>query len=67
MKERDPICGRSVPVPATERAEYRARTYHFCSAACRERFLAQAERFRVAELARAGALFERPKTSFGLA
>lgn len=37
----DPICGMTVAVAgARHRAEYMGRTYYFCRAGCRERFLA---------------------------
>jgi xanthine dehydrogenase accessory factor len=38
---RDPVCGMTVPIsPASHRAAHGGREYYFCSAACRERFLA---------------------------
>src|SRR4051812_5682144 len=38
---RDPVCGMSVdPHTAEHRAEYEGRPYYFCSARCREKFLA---------------------------
>jgi xanthine dehydrogenase accessory factor len=41
----DPICGMTVAVAAAKHtAEHRGRTYYFCCAGCREKFLAQAER-----------------------
>jgi Cu+-exporting ATPase len=37
----DPVCGMSVdPQSAKQRAEHDGRTYHFCSARCREKFAA---------------------------
>jgi len=65
--ERDPMCGREVQPTAPEQASYKSRTYHFCSARCRERFLRKAERMRAEELARAGALFSPTRPVFGLA
>ncbi len=63
----DPICGRPVPEGGGESFEYKRRTYYFCSAACRGRFARRAERIRVAELARLGALFARRKARWGIA
>jgi P-type Cu+ transporter len=43
---RDPVCGMSVdPATAKHRAEHRGRGYFFCGARCRERFVAEPERF----------------------
>jgi Cu+-exporting ATPase len=40
-KVRDPVCGMAVdPVSSKHRAEHRGITYHFCSARCREKFVA---------------------------
>src|SRR6185437_4638697 len=37
----DPVCGMTVdPHAAKHRADHAGRTYHFCSAGCRERFVA---------------------------
>ncbi len=37
----DPVCGMKVdPHTASHRAEYQGRTYYFCSAACRAKFVA---------------------------
>ena len=45
-QERDPICGMSVEVStALEHAEFQGRTYYFCCAGCRERFLAAPQRY----------------------
>ncbi|MGD9617119.1 MAG: heavy metal translocating P-type ATPase [Alphaproteobacteria bacterium] len=42
----DPVCGMSVdPATARHRAEYAGQEYFFCSARCRERFVAEPERF----------------------
>jgi len=41
----DPVCGMSVdPHTAQHRAEYQGRTWYFCSAHCREKFLAEPTR-----------------------
>ena len=51
---KDPVCGMDVdPHAARHRAEHAGRTYHFCSARCRERFVAEPERFLAPERARA--------------
>ena len=51
---KDPVCGMDVdPHTARHRAEHGGRTYHFCSARCRERFVAEPERFLAPERARA--------------
>jgi P-type Cu+ transporter len=42
----DPVCGMSVdPATAKHKAESGGATYHFCSARCRNRFVAEPERF----------------------
>jgi xanthine dehydrogenase accessory factor len=42
----DPVCGMSVnTATGKHRAEHQGRTYYFCCAGCRERFVTQAERF----------------------
>ena len=63
----DPICGRPVIETDGESFAYKRRTYYFCSVACRGRFERKAERFRVAELARLGALFAGRKARWGVA
>jgi len=41
---KDPVCGMSVnPGTARHRTEYEGRTYFFCSAGCREKFVADPE------------------------
>jgi Cu+-exporting ATPase len=43
----DPVCGMRVdPATAKHRAEDRGRTYYFCSARCREKFIAAPEMYR---------------------
>ncbi len=43
---RDPVCGMSVdPATAAHRADYRGDSYCFCSARCRERFVADPARY----------------------
>ena len=63
----DPICGKPVVEDGAETFAYKRRTYYFCSPPCRVRFHRRAERFRVAELLRLGALFEKRKARWGLA
>jgi YHS domain-containing protein len=63
----DPICGKPVVEDDGESFEYKRRTYYFCSPGCRGRFARKAERFRVAELARLGVLFESKKARWGVA
>jgi Cu+-exporting ATPase len=42
----DPVCGMRVdPHTAKHRGEYGGRTYYFCSATCREKFLANPPRY----------------------
>jgi Cu+-exporting ATPase len=43
---KDPVCGMQVdPATTTHHARHGGRDYHFCSARCRERFLAAPESF----------------------
>ncbi|MGB0085439.1 MAG: heavy metal translocating P-type ATPase [Rhodomicrobiaceae bacterium] len=43
---KDPVCGMSVnPETSTHRADYQGQTYHFCRAGCREKFMADPERY----------------------
>ncbi len=64
----DPICGREVAsATAPFSAEYKRRTYFFCSERCRRAFERHAERLRIDELARAGALLSPGKVTWGIA
>ena len=46
---RDPVCGMAVdPGTATHRAEHAGRSYFFCSARCREKFIAAPARYLAA-------------------
>jgi YHS domain-containing protein len=65
----DPMCGAPVVEADAESFEYKRKTYYFCSAACRGKFLRRAERIRVAELMRLGALFaaREKRARWGLA
>ena len=45
-KAMDPVCGMDVdPAKAAGTATHGGATYHFCSAGCRDRFLADPARF----------------------
>jgi xanthine dehydrogenase accessory factor len=45
----DPVCGMTVAVAgARHTAEHQGRTFYFCGSGCRERFLAQADRYAAA-------------------
>ncbi len=51
---KDPVCGMAVdPHTAKHRADYKGRTYYFCSARCRERFEAEPEKYLAPEIAKA--------------
>jgi YHS domain-containing protein len=63
----DPICGKPVVEAEADSFEYKRKTYFFCSRRCRGRFERQAERMRVAELAKMGALFAEQKAHWGVA
>lgn len=64
----DPICGKKVqPVQQTPSAQYKQRTYYFCSDGCKDDFSKAAERVRLHEAAKAGALLSHGKVRWGLA
>jgi YHS domain-containing protein len=63
----DPICGKRVDPGGAQAVEYKKRKYFFCSDRCKERFERQAERHRVQDLARMGALFANQKVRWGVA
>jgi YHS domain-containing protein len=63
----DPICGREVNPSGAASTEYKKRRYYFCSPRCKERFERQAERLRLQELARMGALFAHQRVRWGVA
>ena len=64
----DPICGKKVvPVRDTPAAEYKKRTYWFCSLVCHHEFERAAERVKLHDAAKAGALLTRGKVRWGLA
>ncbi|WP_106639800.1 heavy metal translocating P-type ATPase [Allosphingosinicella vermicomposti] len=62
----DPVCGMSVdPETTAHHATYEGEQYHFCSAKCRERFLARPEIFlskgaKTAEPAQADVIYTCP-------
>ncbi|MCY1041310.1 YHS domain-containing protein [Corallococcus sp. bb12-1] len=67
-KHWDPVCGRQLEAPEGHpSSEYKKRRYFFCSEGCRTAFERQAERFRLNELARAGALMSPGRVRWGLA
>ena len=64
----DPICGRRLEeAEGQPSTEYKKRQYYFCSEGCRTAFQRQTERFRVSDLARAGALMTPGRVRWGLA
>jgi YHS domain-containing protein len=64
----DPICGVRVDSsPSAPSSEYKKRRYFFCSNKCKHEFERAAERIRMQEAARAGALFTQGKVRWGLA
>jgi Cu+-exporting ATPase len=64
----DPICGKKLePGRDTPTAEYKKRTYHFCSGDCRAEFEQAAQRVKLQEAARAGALLNRGKVRWAFA
>ena len=45
----DPVCGMTIPNPSQAvRTTYEARSVAFCSAACRDQFLADPQRYAAA-------------------
>jgi Cu+-exporting ATPase len=49
-KVKDPVCGMWVdPRSAKHRAEYGGRSYYFCAAGCRTKFLVEPQRYLAAE------------------
>jgi Cu+-exporting ATPase len=63
---KDPVCGMDVdPHKTQHRAEHAGRTYYFCSAGCRTKFLAEPQRYlspivAKAEPVRPGAIYTCP-------
>lgn len=61
----DPVCGMKVdPHTAAHRVAHQGRTYYFCSAKCREKFVAEPERYLGSEIkpeaAPAGTIYTCP-------
>lgn len=64
----DPICGKKVSTTdRTPHTEYKRRKYYFCSAQCKAAFGREAERIRLHELARVGALLTCGRVRWGMA
>ncbi|MEE9399330.1 MAG: YHS domain-containing protein, partial [Dehalococcoidales bacterium] len=43
---KDPVCGMDIdPENAAATEEYQSQTYHFCSAACHDKFQAEPEKY----------------------
>ncbi|MFH5802809.1 heavy metal translocating P-type ATPase [Alienimonas sp. DA493] len=57
----DPVCGMTVPADAPRVAEHAGETYRFCSDGCREKFVADPDRY----LDPAGAAESRGRTGGG--
>ena len=61
---KDPVCGMDVdPHTAKHRADHQGRTYYFCAAGCRSKFLADPERYlgdRVEEPVPEGTIYTCP-------
>ena len=67
-KALDPVCGKRVEPDAEGlSAECKKRRYYFCSEKCKSQFHSQTEKFRLNELARAGALFSPTQVRWGMA
>lgn len=67
-QQQDPVCGKKLEVgSAAASAEYKQKKYFFCSERCRHAFERQTERFRLNELAKAGALMTPGRVRWGMA
>jgi YHS domain-containing protein len=68
-RQLDPVCGKQLEGTAEGRpsTEYKKRRYFFCSEGCRHAFERQTERFRMNDLARAGALMTPGRVRWGIA
>ena len=43
---KDPVCGMEIdPANAVATEKYQEKTYHFCSAACHDKFKAEPEKY----------------------
>jgi YHS domain-containing protein len=66
-KHLDPICGKRIADGTSKStADYKQRRYYFCSEGCKHLFAERTERFRLNELARAGALLTPGKVRWGI-
>lgn len=64
----DPVCGKKVEnSQSTPSAEYKKKRYFFCSEKCKQAFEREAERMRLQELAKVGALLSKGRVRWGLA
>jgi len=64
----DPVCGRKIDAGAgVVSVEYKKRKYYFCCEGCKTSFQHEAERIRLHELARVGALLSSGKVRWGMA
>lgn len=64
----DPICGKTVSAgDDIPHAEYKRRRYYFCSTRCKASFEREAERIRLHELLRVGALLTTGRVRWGMA
>jgi YHS domain-containing protein len=64
----DPVCGQPLEGERSHLStEYKRRRYYFCSEKCQQAFERQAERFRLGDMARAGALLTPGKVRWGIA
>jgi YHS domain-containing protein len=64
----DPICGRRLGIEPVSglSSEFKKRKYFFCSERCRRAFEHHAEKLRLHELARVGALLSPWRVCWGL-
>jgi Cu+-exporting ATPase len=53
-KVKDVVCGMAIsPEDTAAKMDYQGKTYYFCSAACRDKFMAEPEKYAAND-------FERP-------
>ncbi|MGI5861556.1 MAG: YHS domain-containing protein [Myxococcales bacterium] len=68
MADHDPICGKTIePNQNTPSSEYKKKRYYFCSERCKLAFEREAERMRLHDLAKVGALLSKGRVRWGLA
>ncbi|MBI5542520.1 MAG: YHS domain-containing protein [Deltaproteobacteria bacterium] len=64
----DPVCGKRVDATqSSPNSEYKKKRYFFCSERCKQAFEREAERMRLHELAKVGALLSKGRVRWGLA